>query len=194
VGQEASARQLAAGLLPWSLLAAAWVGAATAWPAAGPLLRTLPVEPALVAMAPLGAALPGFLLGLLAYLLLLGGSPLGALVMLLLFSGFLVAVGLLLALGSLRLRDLAPAVHPALRLAFFLTPVLYSLERLPGPVRPFLAANPLAPFFLGWRQALAEGQLPELRVLCLCCGWLLLLGPLAAQLYPRQAGRVAALA
>lgn len=194
LGDVASARALAAGLLPWTMLAATWVGCATAWPAAGPLLRTLPVEPALVALAPAGAALPGFLLGLAAYLLLLGGSLAGALVMLVLFAGLLFGGGLVLACGSVQVRDLAPAVHPAMRLLFFVSPVLYAPERLPAGLRPWMVANPLAPFFCGWRQVLAEGQLPDARVLCLCVGWLLVVLPLAAVLYPRQAGRVAVLA
>lgn len=185
---------LAAGLLPWSLLAATLAGAATALPAGGPLLRALAVEPWLLALAPGALALPGFLVGLAVYLALVGGSPLGVLAMLALFLPFLVAVAAALALASVHLRDIAVGIHPALRLGFFLTPVLYPAGQLPARLVPLAWANPLTPFFEGWRQALVVGTMPDPTLVAMALGWSALAAGLALAGWTRARGDVAALA
>ena len=194
LGEAAAAPALAAGVLPWSMLAATLAGAATALPAGGPLLRALAVEPWLLALAPAALALPGFLVGLALYLVLFGGSLLGVGLMLAVFLPFLAGVAAALALASVHLRDVAVGIHPALRLGFFLTPVLYPLRGLPGHLVAFAWANPLTPFFEGWRQVLVDGSLPSGAVLLGAMGWSALAATLALVGWTQARHDVAALA
>lgn len=190
----AAAPALAAGLLPWSLLAASLAGAATALPAAGPLLRALAVEPWMLALAPAALAVPGFLVGLTLYLLLFGGSVAGALVMLAVYLPFLAGVAAVLALASVHLRDVSVGIHPALRMGFFLTPVLYPTSRLPGALEGLAWMNPATPFFEGWRCVLVEGQLPAASLVGVALGWAILASGLALLGWSKARSDVAALA
>jgi ABC-type polysaccharide/polyol phosphate export permease len=190
----AAAPALAAGVLPWSLLAATLAGAATALPVAGPLLRALAVEPWLLALAPAALALPGFLVGLALFLAVFGGSPVAALAMSLLYLPFLAGLASGLALASVHLRDVAVGIHPALRLGFFLTPVLYPASQLPAPLDGLAWINPATPFFEGWRQALLQGALPSPSVVAGALAWTTLFAGLAALGWTWARSDVAALA
>ena len=84
--------------------------------------------------------------------------PLLALLQLILTLG----LALMLAVTGARTSDLERVVDFALRVLFFASPALYSLERVPEAWRPWLALNPLAGLFSAWRRVVLHGALPEL--------------------------------
>ena len=51
-----------------------------------------------------------------------------------------------------------------LTLGFYLSPVIYPLDRVPTTFKPFLMANPLAPLLEAWRKLLIFGDLPGLSI------------------------------
>lgn len=70
-------------------------------------------------------------------------------------------------------RDLEQAVGLGVQLMFFLTPVVYSAEALPEPLRALMRLNPMAPVVENFRRVLLWGQLPDTAELAV---WLALTG------------------
>ncbi len=100
------------------------------------------------------------------------------LVLPLLFMG----MGLALALSaiSVYLRDLAQVVGPLSTVLLFLSPVFYPVERLPAPLQPWMALNPLTVPIEALRAVTLGGTPPSLlsyglhlagSLLCLAGGW-----------------------
>jgi len=79
---------------------------------------------------------------------------------------WVVAVaGLSLAVAALAVhfRDLKDLLHNVLNLVFFLTPIIYPLDAIPVPLlRHAVAANPLTPLVLVYRDAVLTGQASSL--------------------------------
>ncbi len=110
-------------------------------------------------------AAPQILILLAAVVITTGAPPWTApLALLALAPLILIALGLTFALGALGvfLRDLQQILPPILTGVLFLSPVFYPAELAPGPARPFLAINPIAPSVDGLRDALLFGAVPDL--------------------------------
>ena len=81
---------------------------------------------------------------------------------------FLIAIQLLLLSGSVLvvasfnvfLRDLEHLVEVSLNLWFYLTPILYSLERVPKKVQPVMLINPMTSLIEAWRNLFLNNKLP----------------------------------
>jgi lipopolysaccharide transport system permease protein len=81
---------------------------------------------------------------------------------------FLIAIQLLLLSGSVLvvaslnvfLRDLEHLVEVLLNLWFYLTPILYSLERVPKKVQPVMLINPMTSLIEAWRNLFLNNKLP----------------------------------
>jgi len=71
-------------------------------------------------------------------------------------GGFLASasLGLILSAVNVRYRDVKYAVPFLIQMMFFLTPVLYPLNRAPGRFKVFLSLNPMAGVVEGFRYAL----------------------------------------
>lgn len=83
-----------------------------------------------------------------------------ALLLLCLWAG---ALAFFVSWAVVRVRDLQPLLSVVLRLLFFVTPILYSVEIVPAQYRPLIDANPLTPIMALGRTALlgtGEVQLP----------------------------------
>lgn len=93
-----------------------------------------------------------------------------ALVPLLMTPVVLATLGVSWILSSLGafLRDIANMVELGVTVLFFLTPIFYSLDRVPAPVRPILAANPLAATVEEIRRVMMLGVWPDWQWLGLC--------------------------
>jgi lipopolysaccharide transport system permease protein len=75
----------------------------------------------------------------------------------------LLSMGLAWFLASLGtfVRDLQHAVSIILRMMFFMTPIFYSIDRIPESLRPILKLNPLAGLVEQTRNILLFGQWPN---------------------------------
>ncbi len=72
----------------------------------------------------------------------------------------LLAVGLLLAHAGVFFIDIRSFLSFGLRLAFYLSPALYALERVPERIRPLWWLNPMTPLFASYRRIFMEGRSP----------------------------------
>jgi len=84
----------------------------------------------------------------------------------------LIAIQLLLLAGAVLvvasfnvfLRDLEHLVEVFLNLWFYLTPILYSLDRVPEKVQPVMLINPMTSLIEAWRDLFLENELPSLDI------------------------------
>ena len=72
----------------------------------------------------------------------------------------LIGLGTLLAALSVFIRDLRPLLGVVLLLGFYVSPIIYPLERVPGRFRTLLLLNPVAPLLEAWRELFLEGSVP----------------------------------
>jgi ABC-type polysaccharide/polyol phosphate export permease len=69
----------------------------------------------------------------------------------------LIGMGVLLSAITVFFRDLAAMLEVALVLVFYLTPIIYPLERVPPEFRPYLNLNPIAPLIDAWHELFVGG-------------------------------------
>lgn len=130
-------------------------------------LQTLPVSIALS-----NAILAMINLGLLCAFSLIfrGALPLTAVcIPLILVPALMLSLGLSFFLASLGVyvRDVVHVVAIVLQVLFFMTPIFYSIERLPAAMQAAIRLNPLSPLVESARAALLWGEWPS-------WGWFLL--------------------
>lgn len=71
------------------------------------------------------------------------------------------ALSFLLACLYVYLRDLKHLINIVIQLWLYLTPVLYRAEMIPKEYRWVVSANPIAGFFIAFRQCLFEARFPD---------------------------------
>jgi lipopolysaccharide transport system permease protein len=71
-----------------------------------------------------------------------------------------LGVGCALAAANVFARDVKQLAVVALRIGFYLTPVLYLAEQLPPQYRHLLALNPMTHIIDAYRAVAVEGRLP----------------------------------
>jgi len=102
--------------------------------------------------------------------------PLGLVLQAVLLTG----LGLLVASVTVLVRDLARVVRIVLRMAFYATPILYSVQSIDSPViRQLYALNPLTGILDLYRASVFPAEMASLRVIgvsALVCVLVLLLG------------------
>jgi lipopolysaccharide transport system permease protein len=76
----------------------------------------------------------------------------------------LAALGPLVAAVNVFFRDLAPGLEALLTLLFYVTPIIYPLERVPDGIKPLLYLNPMVPIVDAWRDLFLDGDLPGLAL------------------------------
>lgn len=74
-----------------------------------------------------------------------------------------VWIGMLLGLANARFRDVSQFVNNAMRLVFFLTPIIWYAEMATGPRASFVMLNPFF-YFIEIVRAPMLGQMPDARV------------------------------
>jgi lipopolysaccharide transport system permease protein len=128
----------------------------------------------------LGAALFHLLVGLavliVAQIVLLGTLPWTIiLVPLVTLPVVFLSLGTMWLLSSLGVfvRDISQIVGIFITALFFFTPIFYSIEAIPEPIRTFILYNPMAPVVENYRRVLLWGTLPSWSGLLL---WLLATG------------------
>jgi len=74
---------------------------------------------------------------------------------------FATGVGWLVAIACVYLKDVAKAWMIFLNLLFFLTPIFYPLERLPGYLRTVVRLNPMTVMIENFRAVMVIGVMPD---------------------------------
>lgn len=85
------------------------------------------------------------------------GIPVLIAIQLLLLAGAVLAV----ASFNVFLRDLEHLVEVFLNLWFYMTPILYSLDRVPEKVQPVMLINPMTSLIEAWRDLFLDNKLPS---------------------------------
>jgi len=98
---------------------------------------------------------------------------------------------IILSAATVFVRDLANLVRHLLRMALYLSPVLYgyedAIDRLPGPIADAYRVNPIAVLLDGYRSVAYDGRAPSAVSLLLPIGvGLVLLTPALAWFYARE--------
>jgi lipopolysaccharide transport system permease protein len=124
-------------------------------------------------------ALPVYFCFMLAHGLYPGWQWLyGIPLLLALTLGLVYGLSLLVASVNLFFRDLGNLVGIFINLAFYGTPVMYTISHVPERYLPYFKLNPVAPLFICWRSMLMESSLDPVflpyafgySVLCLALG------------------------
>ncbi len=163
-----------AGLLPWNFFSGATMGAVGSIVANGHLISRVYFPREILPLSIVLSNLVNFLLALgvlfalaLLYQVPLGGSLLFLPFVILIQTLFSMGLGLFLSALNVLFRDTQQIMEVLLLAWFFLTPILYPLERLPGAAlqQAWLAVNPMASLVVGYRTILYAGGMPDWRAL-----------------------------
>ena len=73
----------------------------------------------------------------------------------------LVGIGQFVSAVHVLFRDLGPILDVTLTLAFYVSPIIFPLERVPDRYETLLSLNPLAPLLEAWRELMMSGGLPD---------------------------------
>jgi ABC-type polysaccharide/polyol phosphate export permease len=177
---------LAAAILPWKWFTAALAGATNSIRVREPVLRQIAFPTIVLPVSEVLAETASFAFSIvpLAALYLIYPErltpwvltvPLIAVIQLL----WTIPLAMLLAAANVFLRDIGLFVSHALRLWFYLSPALFSVETLRQfgdrhpPVNVLISLNPFTWLFGAYRDAIYEGRAPD---------WLSLLALAAASL------------
>jgi len=171
---------LFSGQLPWQLVAATLSQGAASLVANQGLLRRMYVPKLLFPLTVAIVNVVNVVLAMAALfiLLALAGAPVHPQLVLLpaaiaLLATFSLGLALALAVLNTVYRDVGHVLDVALRLWFFLSPVLWEpavLGRRGGWVAAAIAANPLTHFLALFRCALFEGAWPPAALWLTTCG------------------------
>ena len=73
----------------------------------------------------------------------------------------LAGLGIAVACINVFVRDLQPGLTAFTTLLFYVSPIIYPLDRVPENYERWLRLNPLVPLLDGWRNVLVAGELPD---------------------------------
>jgi ABC-type polysaccharide/polyol phosphate export permease len=187
-------------ILPWKWLASTLSEASTSITSRQSLIRQLQFPKLVLPTAGAVAALVSFAFGLiaLAFLYLLYPHRLSAWILVLPAIAavqfvFSLALGIFLAALNAFFRDVQNVLRHLIRLWFYLSPVLYSLQQLEGQdtARQILKLNPMAPILEAYRHILygtetsGHGVAPEWLPLLAVLGLSVILLSLAIVAFKR---------
>jgi len=134
------------------------------------LLKSLNISKTLYALSEQGAELVNFLIGIIiffALMYLLGMKITWNLLyifpIIILFSLFTFALGLILGSLNVFFRDVGILWVTLNQALFFLTPIFYSIDIVPAKYVFYLKLNPLYHLFFIIRNVLYEGVTPSIR-------------------------------
>lgn len=166
---------LVTGLFPWIWIQTSWLEGAGSLLANAGLIRKaafpveiLPLVPVLANLVHFALALPVIAAAFVVYRLS-GGSisgPTALLVPVVVAAQLPMAAGLALGFAALNahFKDVRDLLANLLTLLFFMTPILYTVERLEGHplVQGVVTLNPFTPFAQAYQQTVFFGELPGL--------------------------------
>jgi len=157
-----------AALFPWQWFTNSIGQGAMVFVTNSALIKKLPFFRAALCVAVVASDLVHFLVTIpvIVALVLVTGTPVDPLVW---FAGIpllvvvqavhTTALVTLVASINAYLRDLEHAVHVALLLLFYLSPILFPVDMVPADLRWLLYVNPVAPLMISWRTLVAESAI-----------------------------------
>ena len=80
--------------------------------------------------------------------------------LLLLHAVFTLGLGYIISTLTVFYRDMRHFIEIFLMLLFWLTPIVYDIQGIPGPMRRFILANPLAFFISGYQEIFYYQRIP----------------------------------
>jgi lipopolysaccharide transport system permease protein len=165
---------LVSGLFPWQWLANSINSSPNLFVGSGSVIKKVNFPRNIVPLCAVLNHMIHFLVSIPVIVLLLfifGQSPSWSWLYgfpILLVVQFFMAYGIALGLSAINLffRDLERLVSIIMNFLFFLTPVLYTIERYPEQYRTLLVIiNPAAGLMVNWRQLILEGTMNPLYLL-----------------------------
>lgn len=187
------------GLVLWNFLAHAWTEGTRAFVTNAALVRHTALPSHLVVVGTVlsnGLAL-GFaslsLVPLVAFYpdaFQLSPALLALPILLALYGILVISVALLSALLHVVYRDVAYVVDSILLLLFWVTPIVYPLDRFPPRVVRWMLVNPLAAIFQGVRDIVMGGRLPPVTLCASATVSTLVVTLVAVHAYRRHAPHV----
>ena len=183
---------LMAGLLSWSLFVEITSRCLTLFLDNAGLLKKMVFPRICLPIIVVGSALLNNVLLFLAMGLifaLMGHPPSLELAWLLpltlLTVGFALGLGLLLGVLNVFLRDVGQVMTIVLQLWFWLTPIVYMANVVPGSFQSWIALNPMTPIVRAYQQVILYGHSPDLAGLAWVVGVAALLLVVALLLFRR---------
>jgi ABC-type polysaccharide/polyol phosphate export permease len=165
---------LFAGILPWTFFAAAVLESTASISSNAGLIKkvmfpaeALPLVVVLSHLVHFLAAIPILLMAILGFTLMGTFDPNWTIalapVIMLLQATFVAGIALVVSSASVLFRDLRDIVANLLQLGFFVTPILYLVERIESRgLRALLRLNPMTPFVIAYQDIFFFGRLPNL--------------------------------
>jgi len=157
------------GVLAWNFFAGSILDASRTFRDNGPLLRKVIVAPEIFPGVSVVAQGCHFLLAfpvllgatgvwVAAFSGRLGWTAIQIVPVLGLLAGAALGAALFVSAVSVRYQDLRDLLQSFLTFWFFATPIIYSLDAIPGRLRPWIRANPATAFFVGVHYALFDDR------------------------------------
>ena len=165
---------LFAGILPWTFFSSALLESTTSISANAGLIKKVmfPAEalPLVVVMSHLVhfiLAMPILFLATIAFAVhgdvQVHSTMLLVPLLMILQTFFVAGISLIVASASVLFRDLRDIVTNLIQLGFFLTPIIYLIDRIPSrALRALLRLNPMTAFVVSYQDILFFGHLPGL--------------------------------
>ena len=165
---------LFAGILPWTFFSAAVLESTNSIAGNAGLIKkvmfpaeALPLVVVLSHLVHFALALPILLVAMAMYAAMgqVTISPTIALTpfLMLLQTIFVAGVAMTVASASVLFRDLRDLVTNLMQLGFFITPIIYLIDRIDSRLlRALLRLNPMTPFVVSYQDVLFFGRLPAM--------------------------------
>src|SRR5437762_1370428 len=163
---------LFAGILPWTFFSAAVLEATNSISGNAGLIKkvmfpaeALPLVVVLSHLVHFALAIPVLLVAIGIYVAL-GRATLSPLITLLPFlmllqTIFVAGVAMMVSSASVLFRDLRDLITNLMQLGFFITPIIYLVDRIDSrPIRALLRLNPMTSFVVSYQDVLFWGRLP----------------------------------
>lgn len=165
---------LFAGILPWTFFSAAVLEATGSISSNAGLIKKVmfPAEalPLVVVTSHLvhfALAIPILLAAMVVYALremtVISATILLVPALMLLQTLFVAGIAMIVSSASILFRDLRDIITNLMQLGFFITPIIYLIDRVDSRLlRALLRVNPMTPFVIAYQDVLFFGRLPNL--------------------------------
>lgn len=161
---------LLAGMLAWSLFSEVITRCLTIFVDNANLMKKIVFPRMCLPLIVSGSALVNNLLLLVTTLviyMLIGHEPTAAWlwlpVLIAVTLAFSVGLGLVLGVLNVFIRDVAQVMQVILQLWFWLTPIVYMVSVVPGPMKTLLRFNPMYAIVYSYQQTLLWGRTPDIK-------------------------------
>lgn len=165
---------LLTGLLPWTFFSAAVLESTVSISSNGGLIKkvmfpaeALPVVVVLSHLVHFALAIPVLLVAMVAFMLAhqftISVTIALVPVMMIVQTFFVAGIAMVVASASVLFRDLRDIITNLMQLGFFITPIIYQIDRVDSRMlRALLRLNPMTPFVVAYQDVLYWGRLPRI--------------------------------